>query len=133
MKKSIILFILSLFLILSSSVNCLTTPKPTEKLVTPNFTNGCSEYKGSNRTKCIQELLTELEYLRDPKNPIAKTVVETRYDSYWVLVETEYCPSKNFCWLDPQYVYKPSLYIKIRDYSIVGLMGLVFGYSLGIP
>lgn len=125
--------ILSIFLIILTILSNCMTPQPAEKTITPNFNSGCSEYRGANRTKCIQGLLRELEYLRDPKNPIEKKITETRYDSYWVYVETEYCPSKNFCWVDSRYDYKPSLLIRIRDYTLIGAVGVAVGYILGIP
>ena len=123
--KSIIQFCF-IFLICCFGLNCLS-PQPTEKQISPNFKSGCSEFKGANRTKCIQDLLSELESLRNPNNKIEKTITETRHDSNWILVETKFCPSENLCWTDYRYEYRPSFWGKARDYLTVGGLGFVLG------
>jgi len=114
------------FLILVFSLNCLT-PQPLEKSVSPNFKKGCSEYRGAERTKCIQGLLSELESLRDPNREIQKTITETRHDANWVLVQTEFCPAPNLCWTDYRYEYKPTFWGRVRDYATVGGVGYILG------
>lgn len=115
-----------ILLLLVTFANCSSyTTRPPELEPIPDFETGCAEYKGTERSRCIQRLLQELEDIRNPDKPILKVEVNRkRYNEYWVQVEIRYCLSSNLCFTDTSYERKPSFMAKVKEYGMVG--GIVF-------
>jgi hypothetical protein len=131
MKKRWLIFIgLVVFL---SFGNCSSLPeKPPTREPIPDFEIGCQKFRGTERNRCIQNLLKELEDLRNPDREILKTEISReRYSEYWVRVETRYCLSSDLCFVDSNYEYKPTFMAKMKEYGVIGGIVLIGTLLLG--
>jgi hypothetical protein len=128
-KRSLIFLSLTITLL----GNCSSLPeKPPTREPIPDFEVGCQNYRGTERNRCIQKLLKELEDLRNPDNPIQKTVVSReRYNEYWVRVVTKFCLSRELCFIDSDYEYKPTFMARVKEYGVVGVAIIVIFKLVG--
>jgi hypothetical protein len=114
------------------SLNCGSAQPKVEKEIIPDVRIGCQEFKGAQRMQCIQHLIQELEYIRNPNKQIERTVTESRHDETWVQVSTKFCVTRELCWTEVRYEYRPSFIEKIKSTGAKIGIGILIGLAVGL-
>lgn len=121
-----------LITILLFTISCSSFSR-TEQSVSysPSADIGCSGYIGKNRISCINELLKELEEIKNGDLSI-EIVKEERIDEDTVRVTKKIKISKHLSYEARQDVYDPSLAGKIKKFFLISLPSFLIGFVLGI-
>jgi hypothetical protein len=115
-------------ILLLLALNCRSVPIEEVRYI-PSSTNGCSSFFGKERIACINELLKELESIKNSQ-PIIKVISEERISDSKIRIVKETCHSKNLCFRTEQEIYSPSFYSEIKYILLVALPSVALGIIL---